>query len=120
MDAASSKPRKEDSEQNKATENGQGTEMWVPPDSESENEEITELDPEFKEEKSPEENSYSFGELNIGKTSSNEGKYNSCILVVLFCCFVPNLGLTNLLLVKKFVARNQFEKINYSLLVKIE
>ena len=54
------------------------SELWIPPDSESESEEIEELDPEFKEEKKAEntdgENpNYSFHVLNAKETPLHGG-----------------------------------------------
>ena len=59
-------------------EEDKDTELWIPPDSESESEEIEELDPEFKEEKPAEQaigedHDYSFDEMNVEEVPLREG-----------------------------------------------
>ena len=73
-------------------EEDKDTELWIPPDSESESEEIEELDPEFKEEKEAEnadgENpNYSFDVLNAEETPLHEGNGSVlfCRVVFVFC-----------------------------------
>ena len=58
-------------------EEDKDTKLWIPPDSESESEEIEELDPEFKEQKeaknTDDENpNYSFDVLNAEETPVHE------------------------------------------------